>query len=169
MRAVEISRAQRKRSDFMTRRARARSFYQQAILSTVAAAACLFAASSAFAQGYPVKKSANGRYLVDQLNHPFLIAGDAPQSLMVNLSTSEAEMYFANRASHGFNALWINLLCATYTAGRADGSTYDGIIPFTGFLPGHSGDPLYYDLATPNPAYFARCDQMISMAAGHEI
>ena len=66
--------------------------------------------ASVFAQVYPVRKSANGRYLVDQLNQPFLITGDAPQSLMVNISTSEAEMYFANRASHGFNALWINLL-----------------------------------------------------------
>src|ERR1043166_338450 len=86
---------------------------------------------------------------------------------MVNISTGEAEMYFANRASHGFNALWINRLCATYTAGRADGSTYDGILPFTGYLPGHAGDPLYYDLATPNPAYVARCDQMLGMAANH--
>ena len=123
--------------------------------------------SNVFAQAYPVRKSANGRYLVDQMNHPFLITGDAPQALMVNISTAEAETYFANRESHGFNALWINLLCATYTAGREDGSTYDGILPFTGYLPGHAGDPLYYNLATPNPAYFARCDQMLSMAANH--
>jgi len=33
----------------------------------------------------------------------------------------------------------VNLLCATYTGGRADGSTYDGIVPFTP-----------NDLATPN-------------------
>src|SRR5215813_11965967 len=115
----------------------------------LAVAVSLSTCGGAFAQSYPVRKSANGRYLVDQLNHPFLITGDAPQSLMVNLSTSDAEMYFANRQSHGFNALWINLLCATYTAGRADGSTYDGILPFTGYLPGHNGDPLYYDLSTP--------------------
>jgi hypothetical protein len=112
-------------------------------------------------------KSANGRHLVDQANVPFLIAGDSPQALMVNISTSEADMYFANRQSYGFNAVWINLLCNTYTAGRANGSTYDGILPFTGYLSGHSGDPLYYDLATPNPAYFARCDQMINLAATH--
>lgn len=151
-----------------------RRFFIQSIHGTKPTAAlgvgtmvCLAICGNLFAQAYPVKQSANNRYLVDQLNHPFLIIGDSPQALMVNLSTSEAELYFANRASYGFNTLWINLLCATYTAGREDGSTYDGILPFTGYLAGHAGDPLYYDLATPNPVYFDRCDQMLSLAANH--
>ncbi len=107
-----------------------------------------------------LKKSANGRYLVDQNKVPLLIAGDAPQSLTVNISTNDADMYFADRQAHGFNTLWINLLCTTYTAGRADGSTYDGILPFTNTLVTGS-----YDLTTPNEAYFARCDQMLNRAA----
>ena len=118
---------------------------------------------------YPLAKSANGRYLVDRDGYPFLIAGDAPQSLMVNISTADAEMYFANRESHGFNALWINLLCSTYTAGSPDCSTYDGLIPFDGFLPGHAGDPLYYDMTTLDAAYFARTDEMIRLAAQHNL
>jgi hypothetical protein len=105
----------------------------------------------------PLSISANGRYLVDQNHSPFLIMGDSPQSLIANLSTADADIYFANRQAYGFNAAWINLLCATYTAGRADGSTYDGIIPFT--TPG--------DLSTPNEAYFARVDDMIRLAANH--
>lgn len=113
----------------------------------------------AAAQAYPVKKSANGRYLVDQNNTPFLIAGDAPQSLMVNISETDADMFFANRQSHGYNAAWINLICNTYTAGRADSSTYDGIVPFT--TPN--------DFSTPNETYFARCDRMIQSAANHGI
>jgi hypothetical protein len=112
-----------------------------------------------------LKKSANGRYLVDQNNVPFLIAGDSPQSLTVNVSTNDADMYLANRQLRGFNALWVNLLCNDGTAGRADGSTYDGILPFNGYLAGHAGDPNYYDLATPNPTFFARCDWMINQAA----
>jgi hypothetical protein len=40
---------------------------------------------------YPLRKSANGRYLVDQKGVPFLIAGDSPQALMVNFSEAEAE------------------------------------------------------------------------------
>jgi len=115
--------------------------------------------STAFAQSYPLKKSANGRTLVDQNNAPFLIAGDAPQSLMVNISEADADLFFANRKSHGFNAAWINLLCNTGTAGRSDSSTYDGIVPFT--TPN--------DFSTPNEAYFARCDHMITLAANHGI
>jgi chitodextrinase len=106
---------------------------------------------------YPLKVSANGRYLVDQHNAPFLITGDSPQALIVNLSEAEAEDYFADRQAAGFNAVWINLLCATYTGGRADASTYDGIIPFT--TPG--------DLSTPNESYFARADAMLQLAAQH--
>src|SRR5262249_47302183 len=87
-------------------------------------------------------------------NVPYLIAGDAPQSLMVKFSEADADMYFANRKSHGFNAVWINLLCKSGTGGRKDGSTFDGVPPFT-----TAGD-----LATPNEQYFARCDRMIKLA-----
>jgi hypothetical protein len=88
-----------------------------------------------------------------------LIAGDAPQSLTVNLTEAEAETFFANREQHGFNAAWVNLLCSTYTAGRADGSTIDGILPFA--TPG--------DLSTPNEAFFARVDHMLAIAARHGV
>lgn len=106
---------------------------------------------------YPLKVSSNKRYLVDQKNTPFLIAGESPQALMVNLSENEADAFFANRQRHGFNTVWINLLCKPYTGGRPDGSTYDGILPFT------TPD----DLSTPNPAYFDRCDCMVRLAAKH--
>jgi hypothetical protein len=109
------------------------------------------------AAAYPLKKSANGRYLVDSNGAPFLVAGDAPQALMVKLNEKDADFYFSNRVAHGFNALWINLLCRPGTGGSKDGATYDGILPFT------STD----DLSTPNETYFARCDQMISLAQKH--
>jgi uncharacterized protein DUF4038/collagenase-like protein with putative collagen-binding domain len=104
---------------------------------------------------YPLKKSANGRYLEDQKGVPFLVAGESPQALMVNLSEVEAELFFANRLAHGFNAAWINLLCRPGTGGRTDGSTYDGILPFR----------KTNDLAAPNEPYFARCDRMVQLAA----
>ena len=106
---------------------------------------------------YPLKVSASGRYLVDQSDTPFLITGDSPQALMVNLSEADADAYFADRQAAGFNVVWINLLCATYTGGRADASTYDGIVPFN--TPG--------DLSTPNESYFARVDDMLHLAAQH--
>jgi hypothetical protein len=104
---------------------------------------------------YPLKVGPNGRHLVDQNGLPFLIAGDAPQSLIVNLSEAEAEMYIKNRRSLGFNSLWINLLCNDYTSGRADGSTVDGLSPFGGGT----------DFSKPNEPYFQRVDHMIQLAA----
>jgi uncharacterized protein DUF4038 len=109
------------------------------------------------APAYPLKVGPTGRYLVDRHGVPVLLTGDSPQALTVNLSPHQADGFFADRKAAGFNAMWINLLCSTYTGGRPDGSTYDGIVPFT--TPG--------DLATPNPAYFARVDRMLRLAAGH--
>jgi hypothetical protein len=106
---------------------------------------------------YPLKVGPAGRYLVDQNDDPFLMIGDAPQALMVNASLSDAEFLLANRASHGFNVVWIMLLGNEYCGGRADASTLDGLKPFT--TPG--------DLSTPNEAYFAHCDEVIRSAASH--
>ncbi|MGO9110289.1 MAG: DUF4038 domain-containing protein [Thermoguttaceae bacterium] len=118
---------------------------------------------------YPVKVSANGRYLVDQNNAPYLIAGDSTQALTTNISTVDAEMFFADRQAHGFNSDWVNLLTAgSEMAGRNDGSTYDGIRPFTGYVPGGT-DYTHFDLTTPNEAFFARVDQMINLAAKYKI
>ena len=111
------------------------------------------------APAYPLKVSANGRYLVDQKGAPFLIAGDSPQALMVNLTEKDAEFFFANRARHGFNTVWINLLCRKGTGGRADGGTHDGLLPFK------KAD----DFATPNEAYFARCDRMLRLDRKHKL
>ncbi len=108
---------------------------------------------------FPLKDGPTGRYLVDRDGRPFLIVGDSPQALIVNVSEKQADRYFANREAAGFNSLWINLLCDTYTGGRANGDTYDGIAPFT--KPG--------DLSTPNPVYFARADAMIRLAAKHNL
>jgi hypothetical protein len=104
---------------------------------------------------FPLRVSTVGRYLVDQNNVPFMIVGDSPQALITKLSKAEAAAYFADRAALGFNAVWVNLLCNSYTGGNPDGSTFDGIVPFTTFG----------DLSTPNPAYFERVDDMIKLAA----
>jgi chitodextrinase len=106
---------------------------------------------------YPLRVSVNRRYLVDANGKPFMLLGDSPQALMVNLSEAEADGFFADRQAAGFNGAWINLLCATYTGGRPDGSTYDGIVPFT------TPD----DLSTPNESYFTRVDHMLRLAAKH--
>lgn len=117
----------------------------------------LTATSPAAAPAYPLKASANNRYLVDQDNVPFLMIGDSPQALIGNLSQAEAATFFANRRAYGINALWINLLCNASTGCKADGATFDGIAPFV----------VPENLSTPNPAYFKRADDMIRLAASY--
>ena len=120
-------------------------------------AACL-AATTSLAGAlpvFPLKPSANNRYLVDQNNVPFLMIGDAPQAMVGNLSVKQAKYFMTNRAKYGVNALWVNLLCDSYTACNTDGTTFDGIQPFT--TPG--------DLSTPNPVYFDRAAKMLDAAA----
>ena len=105
---------------------------------------------------FPLGVSSNkARYLVDHRKHPFLIVGDSPQALIVNVSIKQAKNFLVNCKAAGFNTVWVNLLCESYTGGRANGSTYDGIRPF------RRED----DLSTPNEAYFARADVMIRLAA----
>ncbi|MGO9274505.1 MAG: DUF4038 domain-containing protein [Terriglobia bacterium] len=108
----------------------------------------------------PLKASSNNRYLVDQNGTPFLIMGDAPQSLVGNLSAGDMKTYLADRERLGFNALWVNLLCASYTGCNSNGTTYDGVAPFTS-----GSGPSDYDLATPNSAFFSRVDSMVNLAA----
>ncbi len=122
-------------------------------------------ATAASGTVYPLKiSSLNPRLMVDQKNVPYLMVGDSPQSLIVNLSASNAAFYLSDRASNGFNTVLVDVICTTQTGGRADGSLLDGTLPFTNTL--SSG---YYDLTAPNPAYFSYVDQMINLAATNGI
>ncbi len=119
---------------------------------------------------YPLKMSANRRYLVDQNNRPFLIVGDTPQGLMGQLTEAQAESYFADRQAHGFNTMgWIDVACAGHDFPHdAEGTTPDGIRPFTGYVSGGT-DYAHYDLTKPNEAYFTRLDHVVTLAAKHGI
>ena len=55
----------------------------------------LFARALGGAAAYPVKVSgANPRLLVDQGNSPFMLVGDSPHALIVNLTVADAARYF---------------------------------------------------------------------------
>jgi hypothetical protein len=124
----------------------------------------LFLSLAAYAVSYPLKASANGRYLVDSNNMPFLAIGDAPHSLIVNLSDSDAAAYLRNRARNGVNSVWVEALCVAYTGGRADGSMLNGTTPFTNTISGG-----YWDLTTPREAYWSHVDYIVETAATNGI
>ena len=123
-------------------------------------------ANAAAAPAYPLKPSASGRYLVDSNSVPFLIIGDAPHSILANLNNSDALTYLTDRGQRGFNALWIELLCDSYTFGHSNegeanyGRDVNGNNPFTSTLGGG-----FYDLTTPNEAYWSHVDYLVQQAA----
>jgi len=119
---------------------------------------------------FPLKVSANHRYLVDQSGTPFLIVGDTPQGLMGRLSEKDAEYYFADREAHGFNTLgWIDVACAGNDyPDNTQAVTPDGIRPFTGYVAGGT-DYKHYDLSKPNEEYFARLTRIVQLAANHHL
>ena len=106
--------------------------------------------------------------MLDASNTPFLIIGDGPHSIITNLNTSDAVAYLVDRGQRGFNALWIELLCDSYTQGYGNegtpnyGRDLSGNNPFTSTLPGG-----YYDLTTPNEAYWSRVDYIVQQAAAN--
>ena len=117
---------------------------------------------------YPLRPSPNGRYLVDANGAPFLIIGDAAHSILANLNNSDATTYLIDRGNRGFNALWIELLCDSYTFGYGNegqanyGRDVNGNNPFTSTLQGG-----YYDLTTPNEAYWSHVDFIVPTAAAN--
>ena len=117
---------------------------------------------------YPLRPSANGRYMLDASNAPFLIIGDAPHSILAKLNNSDAVTYLTDRGQRGFNALWIELLCDSYTFGYGNegtpnyGRDVNGNNPFTSTLAGG-----YYDLTTPNEAYWSHVDYIVQQAAAN--
>jgi len=126
------------------------------------------AQTSETAPVFPLKVSANGRYVVDQNDVPFLMVGDTPQGLMGRLTEKDAETYFADREAHGFNTMgWIDVMCAGRDYPKnLNAATPDGIRPFTGYVAGGT-DFTHYDLTKPNEAYFTRLDHIVQIAANH--
>src|SRR5205809_5228111 len=117
---------------------------------------------------YPLRPSANGRYMLDASNAPFLIIGDAPHSILAKLNNSDAVTYLTDRGQRGFNALWIELLCDSYTFGYGNegtpnyGRDVNGNNPFTSTLGGG-----FYDLTTPNEVYWSHVDYIVQQAAAN--
>jgi alpha-L-rhamnosidase len=52
---------------------------------------------------FPLKLSADRRYLVDQNDQPFLVIGDSPWSIIVEPTPGQVDLYLDDRAAKGFN------------------------------------------------------------------
>jgi hypothetical protein len=116
---------------------------------------------------FPLKIGVSRRFLVDQNDIPFLIMGDSAHGLM-SISPAEQEAFFAGRAAEGVNALWVELLCSTYSSTCPTYNGYNDTPPFTRTV-AVTGTVPVFDLSTPNPAYFGMVDNMLNLAANHGI
>ncbi len=101
---------------------------------------------------FPVRVSANGHYLEDASGQPFLLHGDTAWSLIVQLTKEEAEEYLENRRQKGVNSIIVNLIEFKYADNAPKNRAGDA--PFA--TPGN--------FSTPNEAYFAHADWVVSKA-----
>lgn len=105
------------------------------------------------APAYPLKVSADSRYLVDQQDKPFFMHGDTAWSLIAQVSREDAELYLRDCAARGFNSVIVSLIEAHYSSQAP--ANYYGIEPFL--------DKNRF--TTPNEAYFTHADWVIRKAA----
>ncbi|OZM79400.1 hypothetical protein CFP66_26775 [Pseudonocardia sp. MH-G8] len=107
---------------------------------------------------YVTAVSADGRYFEDQHGAPLLVLGDSPWAGPARWSPSQAELYFADREAHGFNASIVSLIGSRANGGPDDdGRTADGILPFA------DGDVTRW-----NEPYWQRIDAIVGSACAHE-
>jgi hypothetical protein len=111
---------------------------------------------------FPLKAVAGQHYLVDQNNRPFFLVGEAAWALIAGLSTADATAYLDDRKSRGFNSIIVSLIEHKFAVSAPKDAAGD--LPFTGTLSGGARD-----FSTPNEAYFAHADQVISAAAARGI
>ncbi len=123
----------------------------------------LLAASPAIAgPAYPLKVSANKRYLVDQRDVPVFLNGDTAWSLIAQVSKEDAELYLRDRASRGVNSIIVTSPEVYYCSNCRD---KDGPQNFYGDSPFNKVN----DFTTPNEAYWKHADWVIRKAAEYGI
>ena len=124
---------------------------------------------SAQAPVFPLKKSTNARYLVDQNNKPFPILGRTAW-FVISLSVSDYHTFIDNTVSHGYNSIEFHVLNHD-PRGNHPPFNGNGDMPFLKRLDGSDwkGSLVYTDttaqapdLTTPNEAYWKYVDSFLS-------
>lgn len=102
---------------------------------------------------FPLKLSANGRYLVDQNDKPFLIKEISAWGLIQSLSEADEAAFMDSVGSKGFNTLLVSVISYdTRFAGKPP--DWNGISPFK----------VHWDFSTYDTVYFSHVDRVLNMA-----
>lgn len=120
---------------------------------TRSASAIVNVTASATTARFPLHVEPGKRYLIDADGKPFLIHGDTPWSLEVQLTREQVEQYLETRRTQGFNTILFQVMEHEFSSNPPKNAYGDE--PFL-----RRGDFL-----TPNEAYFAHLDYIISKAA----
>ncbi len=102
---------------------------------------------------FPLHVEPGKRYLVNARGQPFFIHGDAAWSLIVQPTREQVDHYLEDRRLKGFNTVLVELIEHRFSAHPPRNIYGDG--PFT----------VAGDFSTPNEAYFAHAEYVISKAA----
>jgi len=102
-------------------------------------------------QTFPLRISANHRYLEGQDGTPFFLNIDAAWSMVAQLTYAQANTYLTDRANRKFSGVLVNLIEHQFS-NNAPNNIYN-VAPFTGAT-----------FSTPNEPYFVLADSMIARA-----
>jgi hypothetical protein len=113
---------------------------------------------------YPLKVSDDGRYLVDQRDHPWRIRADAAWLMSTQATPAEVDRYLETRTVQGFNAFYLHAMVHSggYDAAPNAPANAQGDRPFDA-----AGD---FSTAGASPAserYWRWIDSIIDKAAAH--
>lgn len=119
-------------------------------------------ASPSVDAAFPLEISANSRYLTQADGTPFLIKGDTPWSIVVQLaqtgSPSQLTTYLDTRESQGFNTIMFSLIEHYFSSQTPFYRDVAGNDPFTGM------DHDTVDFDAPVEAYWLRVDNIFAEA-----
>jgi hypothetical protein len=99
---------------------------------------------------FPLKPSADGRYLVDAAGAPFFVHADTAWQAPKRLTLAEFAEYLSNRARLGFNTVLLH----TFSREVSPDNNRNGDRPF---------DPSN-DISAPNEPYWQHLDRVLAMA-----
>lgn len=123
-----------------------------ALLALSIAVAAMVSVNSAPRVSFPLRVSADHRYLEDSAGAPFLVVGDTAWSLIAQLNARDIDRYLDDRAGRGFNAIIVNLLEHKFASHAP--ANLRGVRPFV--------DDAFFE--RPNPEYFDEAHRAIDAA-----
>jgi len=101
--------------------------------------------------------SSNGKYLVNASGQPVFVTGEDGFLLDLQITPANATVYLNDRASRGFNAVWVGATDQLDQNNAPEDSA--GNLPFTS-----GGVGTYNWFGTLNSAYWSRIDSIVSQA-----